>query len=92
MKRISKQQQQQQQPSLDFDGLKDFDRVEAEVVSPLWQEVPQALFLSWSERRQYSYCMLRDLNSSIDEPENEAWYLERAESYRQLAGVKPYGT
>ena len=29
----------------------------------LWQEVPQARFLSWSDARQRAYCALRDKDS-----------------------------
>lgn len=50
----------------------------------LWREVPQALFLSWSEARQLSYCAARDEDAATyaTTPEEVLWYKERARSYR----------
>mgnify|MGYP001615593439 CR=1 FL=1 len=48
-----------------------------------WREVPQALFLSWSDAMQAAYCRDRDLGSSKC-AENDEWqqfYLQRANGY-----------
>jgi hypothetical protein len=48
-----------------------------------WNEVPQALFLSWSPAMQRSYCAARDRDSA-EHAENDWWrhfYLGRAETY-----------
>ena len=49
-----------------------------------WHEVPQALFLSWSDARQRSYCAIRDEDALLS-AESDAWivfYGRRAERYR----------
>jgi len=48
-----------------------------------WNEVPQALFLSWSDAMQLAYCRTRDLQSAseTDDATEKAWYLTRAELY-----------
>lgn len=49
-----------------------------------WREVPQALFLSWSEARQLSYCAARDEDAALHATtlEEARWYQARARSYR----------
>lgn len=50
-----------------------------------WQEVPQALFLSWSEARQLDYCARRDEDAAEHE-DSDFWrkfYVNRAGDYRQ---------
>ncbi len=57
-------------------------RIEA---APSWREVPQALFLSWSEPRQMAYCAARDDNSAllaIKLQEDPTFYQDRARAYR----------
>ena len=51
-----------------------------------WHEVPQATFLAWSERRQLEYCAARDEDSAAheDDPERRAWYLWRANAYKEM--------
>jgi hypothetical protein len=51
--------------------------------STTWNEVPQALFLSWSPAMQQSYCAARDRDSAAH-AENDWWrnfYLGRADMY-----------
>jgi hypothetical protein len=52
-----------------------------------WQEVPQTLFLSWSQARQFAYCAARDEDAAeFSETYAEAqWYMERASAYRELS-------
>lgn len=51
--------------------------------SPIWQEVPQALFLSWSRARQMDYCARRDEDSAQQvELEDREFYAQRAQWYR----------
>jgi hypothetical protein len=50
-----------------------------------WQEVPQALFLSWPPARQMAYCAARDEASILfcdTTPEEARWYQDRADFYR----------
>ena len=64
-----------------------FDDPEPEIVMrPEWREVPQALFLSWSEARQLSYCAARDEDSALDATSDEEmeWFLQRAMDYRSM--------
>lgn len=52
-----------------------------------WNEVPQALFLSWSPAMQHAYCRNRDLNSAQsahERGEDQQFYLTRADGYRQM--------
>lgn len=49
-----------------------------------WREVSQALFLSWSDAMQRSYCKARDLDSATTahlRGEDPNFYLQRAEMY-----------
>lgn len=52
---------------------------------PIWHEVPQALFLSWSRARQALYCALRDEDAAAREDDLKGWFLERAAGYREDA-------
>lgn len=49
-----------------------------------WQEVPQALFLSWSYPRQLAYCAARDEATARELPEDAEWYLARAARYKEM--------
>lgn len=51
-----------------------------------WQEVPQALFLSWSPARQAAYCAARDEDSAEHSLtyDEALWYLARAKSYKEM--------
>lgn len=49
-----------------------------------WQEVPQALFLSWSSARQLDYCARRDEDSALQDNDNRDFYLQRAADYRSM--------
>lgn len=51
-----------------------------------WQEVPQALFLSWSRAMQLAYCARRDDHAASQEDNYDIalWFTERAEMYREL--------
>jgi len=52
---------------------------------PIWQEVPQALYLSWSDRMQYAYCARRDDDAAKDaEGAMKEFYEERARCYRSM--------
>lgn len=56
---------------------------------PEWQEVPAALFLSWSDARQLEYCARRDEETMLNENDevSDWWmdfYAERSRAYRQL--------
>lgn len=67
-----------------FDDVED-DSVDEETAGESdWQEVPQALFLSWSERRQLAYCAARDEDSAAGAATLEElnWYRERANAYK----------
>jgi hypothetical protein len=59
--------------------------VEEEEDDPDWDEVPQAVFLSWSVARQLDYCWRRDLTSAVSsEPTPSAeFFLQRAAAYKQ---------
>jgi len=48
-----------------------------------WQEVPQALFLSWSEARQLAYCAARDEAPQASYHPSQQFYQERAAAYRE---------
>jgi hypothetical protein len=51
-----------------------------------WREVPQALFMSWSDAMQLKYCAARDRDSATTarlRGEDPEFYLRRAESYDQ---------
>lgn len=54
---------------------------------PEWQEVSQAVFLSWSPAMQWAYCAARDEDAALDVTSDEEmeWFLERALRYRQMA-------
>jgi hypothetical protein len=76
------------QPEFEFDGgTAEVTRPsvhDAERLPPsTWREVPQALFLSWPDERQRSYCVARDRDSATYALSDEwrAFYLRRAESY-----------
>lgn len=50
-----------------------------------WNEVPQELFLSWSDAMQRSYMRARDLAGAAtahERGEDPEFYLQRAETYR----------
>lgn len=51
-----------------------------------WEEVSQAVFLSWSEARQLSYCAARDENAILfcDHLDEALWFQWRAEKYRRM--------
>lgn len=52
-----------------------------------WQEVPAALFLSWSAARQYEYCARRDEDAMLGDDVSDWWmsfYAERAVAYRTI--------
>ena len=52
--------------------------------SPVWQEVPQALYLSWSEPMQLAYCARRDEDMAQHaEEEDRQFYLDRAQMYKE---------
>ena len=55
-----------------------------------WQEVPFALFISWSLKMQYKYCADRDKDAAeiCDDQEMKEWYLWRAEKYVSLSSVE----
>jgi len=53
----------------------------------VWQEVPQALFLSWSHARQLDYCARRDEDSAVVDSDNREFYLDRARAYREGIGL-----
>ena len=65
------------------------DMVEEEVgeVPCSWNEVPQALFLSWSTARQLAYCAARDESAVADEYattlKEAEWFMNRAAGYRK---------
>lgn len=64
-----------------------FDDEPVPIVQSTWCEVPQALYLSWSTARQLSYCAARDEDSALDRDTTEEqalWYLQRAQSYREM--------
>lgn len=50
-----------------------------------WQEVPQAVFDSWSDARQFSYCAARDLDSALhaETLEEAQWFHERSKYYQK---------
>lgn len=57
---------------------------EAQTPPVLWQEVPQALFNSWSVAQQFAYCAERDRNAAADpycDPEWRSFYSARAQVY-----------
>lgn len=50
-----------------------------------WNEVPQELFLSWSDAMQRAYMRARDLAGAAtahERGEDPEFYLQRAETYR----------
>lgn len=49
-----------------------------------WHDVPQARFLSWSEKEQFRYCAARDEHSALyaDTDADYMFYKWRAELYR----------
>lgn len=54
-----------------------------------WNEVPPALFLSWSTARQLNYCARRDRHSASEalDPEWRQFYEDRAEGYEADAAL-----
>ena len=53
-----------------------------------FRDVPQAVFLAWSERMQNDYCAARDLDSARtaeERGEDADWYRERANGYSSHA-------
>ncbi len=52
-----------------------------------WREVPQALFLSWPEKKRLLYCAARDRDAATleDNKNDAAWFLDRAASYQAIA-------
>lgn len=58
---------------------------------PAWREVPQALFLSWSEARQLDWCARRDEDAALREERehHRQFYKERAEAYRCAMKLEP---
>lgn len=70
------------QPSFDFGPISSIEETCPAPSSV--QDIPQALFLSWSDAMQLAYCARRDEDSAVH-AENEEWrqfYLARAEGYR----------
>ncbi len=54
-------------------------------VVSVWQEIPQARFLSWSEEMQRAYCAARDDASALtahERGEDPEFYRNRASVYR----------
>lgn len=51
-----------------------------------WNEVPQAVFLSWSNARQWDHCWRRDLHAAThtDDADMQTFFLERATDYKRL--------
>lgn len=62
-----------------------FAHADDELPRSKWREVPQALFMSWSEARQLSYCVARDEDAALYATtlEEARWYQERAKSYER---------
>lgn len=56
-----------------------------------WREVPQEIFLSWSDKNQLIYCANRDLDaakmaeSEWGDLEQAAWFRARALAYMKEA-------
>jgi len=52
-----------------------------------WDEVPQTVYLSWSEARKLDYCMRRDLHTAshieLNRDMSRGRYLERAAYYKE---------
>lgn len=57
-----------------------------DIAEPEWNEVPQDLFLSWSNGMQFAYCYRRDINSALraDNDTDAAFFLERAAIYKAM--------
>jgi hypothetical protein len=51
-----------------------------------WHEVPQAVFLSWSDARQWDHCWRRDLHAAThaDDTYWQRFFLDRAAAYKTL--------
>lgn len=76
--------------SLDHFDLRTLNEEASKAPAPTsdkWNEVPRALFSSWSRARQLDYCLRRDLASAAD-PKcwegnlDKSWFLTRAEGYK----------
>lgn len=67
-----------------------FDAAELQAQDDLprstWQEVPAALFNSWSDARQLAYCALRDEDGALyaNTLEEALWFQARARSYKEM--------
>ena len=64
-------------------GVQDHSEASARTDRSPWREVPQALFLSWSDVRQRSYCVARDEDAALS-ANDPTFYLQRARMYRGL--------
>lgn len=69
------------------DNLEVGKRSPVDLPPSTWREVPQARFLSWTPAEQMAYCAVRDEDSASHEasPTWLRFYIERAESYRDLS-------
>lgn len=66
-------------------SLFDSDEPEAPIQPAGWQEVPQAVYFSWSDARQLEYCARRDEDAARHaEGAMKEFYEERARCYRGL--------
>lgn len=80
---MSSKKRDSRQSAFDFDD-EPVESIQLAVSPPVWQEVPQALFLSWSHARQLSYCARRDEDSAqqTGNEDERQFYLQRAQDYR----------
>lgn len=53
---------------------------------PDWDEVPQARFLSWSEKMQWAYCAARDQDAALRATSLEEfdWFMARSKMYKEM--------
>jgi hypothetical protein len=49
-----------------------------------WQEVPQPVFLSWSDARQLAYCAARDTDAAQYDLPNAEFFRARAQTYKEM--------
>ena len=62
-----------------------FDDPAPAPVEPEWQEVPQAVYFSWSDARQIEYSARRDEDAAKHaEGAMKEFFTERARCYREL--------
>lgn len=59
---------------------------DADVSDDEWHEATTAVFLSWSDARQWDHCWRRDLFAAThdDDTEWQQFYLTRAADYKRL--------